>query len=327
MTTVTEMSAVSAEGLTKRYGGRRGVQDVSFTVGAGQVCALPGRNGAGKTTTMRLLVGLSRSDRGRAWLLGEPVTLAAGLGTASHAGGRDGHTGLYGASALVVALFGSALGAADRVWGTLRYLYVQPVSPRRLILGKWSGLSVCAALAMGCILISGVAAGLAIFGWHPSHRSGAPSLSSGTAAVRLLAGAGYLTGCVLSVGAIALCLGTWLPGPADALGQRCSVRRAVEPLREFDDQASGSADVTEQEHALVVDDLPDGVPAGLANAVNDAPHIVDGEGDVSESRTVRGRRRLLSGCGRRVEAHHLEYVAAVGGTCHHDLDRRVRRDR
>ncbi|HEY6522625.1 MAG TPA: ATP-binding cassette domain-containing protein [Solirubrobacteraceae bacterium] len=79
MTTLTGMSAVSAEGLTKRYGARRGVQDVSFTVGAGQVCALLGRNGAGKTTTMRLLVGLSRSDRGHARLLGQPVSLAAGV--------------------------------------------------------------------------------------------------------------------------------------------------------------------------------------------------------------------------------------------------------
>jgi len=106
--------------------------------------------------------------------------VAAGLGTASHAGGPNGaQGGLYGASpfsalnhaaaslqfvaplllALVVALFGSALGAADREWGTLRYLYVQPVSPRRLILGKWSGLSVCAALAVSLILISGVGAG------------------------------------------------------------------------------------------------------------------------------------------------------------------------
>jgi ABC-2 type transport system permease protein len=167
------------------------------------------------------------------------VPVAAGLGTASRAGGRDGSQGgLYGASpysalnhaaaslqfaatlllALAVALLGSALGAADRDWGTLRYLYVQPVSPRRLTLGKWSALSVCAALAMSLLLISGVVTGLAIFGWHPFHRLGAPSLSTEAAAVRLLAGAGYLTVCVLSVGAIALCLGTLLPGPAEALG-------------------------------------------------------------------------------------------------------------
>jgi ABC-type multidrug transport system ATPase subunit len=79
MTTVTEIPAVSAEGLSKRYGSHRGVQDVSFTVGAGEVCALLGRNGAGKTTTMRLLVGLSGSDRGSARLLGQPVGLAAGV--------------------------------------------------------------------------------------------------------------------------------------------------------------------------------------------------------------------------------------------------------
>ncbi len=167
------------------------------------------------------------------------VPVAAGLGTASHAGGPDGHqTGLYGASPysalnhaaaslqfvatlllpLVVALFGSALGAADRGWGTLRYLYVAPVSPRRLIIGKWSALTVCTALAIGVILLAGLAAGLAIFGWHPFHRIGARPLSSAAAAIRLLGAAGYLTVCVLSVGAIALCLGTLLPGPAEALG-------------------------------------------------------------------------------------------------------------
>ncbi len=70
-------SAVSAERLTKRYGRRRGVQDVSFTVEPEQVCALLGPNGAGKTTTMRMLVGLSRADSGCARLLGRPSRLAA----------------------------------------------------------------------------------------------------------------------------------------------------------------------------------------------------------------------------------------------------------
>ncbi len=79
MTTVIERSAVSAEGLTKRYGARRGVHDVSFTVGAGEICALLGRNGAGKTTTMRMLVGLARCDSGSATLLDRPVALAASV--------------------------------------------------------------------------------------------------------------------------------------------------------------------------------------------------------------------------------------------------------
>src|SRR3954471_14363413 len=95
------------------------------------------------------------------------------------------------------------------------------------------------------------------------------------------------------------------------------------PLGEFDDQAFGSTDVAEEERVLEVDDLPDRFPAGLSDAVDDATHVVDLEGDVPEPRTVRGRRRLLSAGGRRVEAHHLEHLAPVGGTNHHDPERHV----
>jgi hypothetical protein len=52
---------------------------------------------------------------------------------------------------------------------------------------------------------------------------------------------------------------------------------------------------------LEVDDLPDRFPAGLSDAVDDATHLVDLEGDVPEPRTVCGRRQLLSAGGRRVE--------------------------
>ena len=69
--------AVAAQALTKRYGRRRGVQDVSFAVQHGEICALLGPNGAGKTTAMRLLVGLSRPDGGSARLLGRQSRLAA----------------------------------------------------------------------------------------------------------------------------------------------------------------------------------------------------------------------------------------------------------
>jgi ABC-type multidrug transport system ATPase subunit len=377
--------AVAAQALTKRYGRRRGVQEVSFSVRHGEICALLGPNGAGKTTTMRLLVGLSRPDRGAARLLGQPSRLAAdvlarvgvlidgpafvphlsglnnlrllwraggrawpppaldgglalaglgpaidrkvkaystgmrqrlalvqalmgdpevlvldepangldpgevralrehlaglahdgaailvsshlvaevevlashvvvidggaavaaipvlaGLTTASQAGGRNGtQVGLYGAAsfsalnhaaaslqfiaslplALVVALLGSALGAADRDWGTLRYLYVQPVSRGRLLLGKWTALAVCCGLATACVLVAALLVGLAVFGWHPFHRLGAASLSSVPAAGRLLAAGGYVTVCMLSIGTIALALGFMLPGPAEALG-------------------------------------------------------------------------------------------------------------
>ncbi len=56
---------LSAEGLTKRFGKREVVSDVSFELTAGEVFGFLGPNGAGKTTTIRMLVGLARPDRGR----------------------------------------------------------------------------------------------------------------------------------------------------------------------------------------------------------------------------------------------------------------------
>jgi ABC-2 type transport system ATP-binding protein len=69
--------AIAASGLSKRYGRRRGVSDVSFAVAPGEICGLLGPNGAGKTTTIRMLVGLSRPDSGTATLLARPVSLGA----------------------------------------------------------------------------------------------------------------------------------------------------------------------------------------------------------------------------------------------------------
>ena len=61
---------VTAEGLTRRFGARRGVTDVSFQVAAGEVFGFLGPNGAGKSTTIRLLLGLYRATSGRALVFG-----------------------------------------------------------------------------------------------------------------------------------------------------------------------------------------------------------------------------------------------------------------
>lgn len=120
--------------------------------------------------------------------------------------------------ALVVALLGSALGAADRGWGTLRYLYVQPVSRGRLLVGKWTALVVCCALATAVAILAATLVGVITFGWHPFHRLGASNLSSAAALGRMLEAGGYVAACMLSIGTIALALGLVLPGPAEALG-------------------------------------------------------------------------------------------------------------
>jgi ABC-2 type transport system ATP-binding protein len=57
---------IEARGLTKRYGKRAAVSDLSFTVRPGIVTGFLGPNGAGKSTTMRLILGLDAPTSGEA---------------------------------------------------------------------------------------------------------------------------------------------------------------------------------------------------------------------------------------------------------------------
>ncbi|MFD7321788.1 ATP-binding cassette domain-containing protein [Streptomyces sp. NPDC059875] len=61
---------IRAHELTKRYGARTVVQDLSFTVRPGAVTGFLGPNGAGKSTTMRMLLGLDAPTRGRSTIGG-----------------------------------------------------------------------------------------------------------------------------------------------------------------------------------------------------------------------------------------------------------------
>jgi ABC-2 type transport system ATP-binding protein len=65
--------AVWCSGLRKRYGRQTAVDDVSFTVGRGEVVGLLGPNGAGKTTVIKIMLGLVRPDAGDVLLLGRPA--------------------------------------------------------------------------------------------------------------------------------------------------------------------------------------------------------------------------------------------------------------
>jgi ABC-2 type transport system ATP-binding protein len=57
---------IEVENLTKSYGGKRGIIDVSFQVEEGEVFGFLGPNGAGKTTTIRTLMALLKADEGTA---------------------------------------------------------------------------------------------------------------------------------------------------------------------------------------------------------------------------------------------------------------------
>ncbi len=64
------MSAIEVEGLHKRYGDVVAVDDVSFTIEAGEIFGILGPNGAGKTTTVECVAGLRTPDRGSIRVLG-----------------------------------------------------------------------------------------------------------------------------------------------------------------------------------------------------------------------------------------------------------------
>ena len=63
---------IAARGLTKDYGGGKGIFGLDLAVNKGEVFGFLGPNGAGKTTTIRLLMGFTRPDKGSAELLGLP---------------------------------------------------------------------------------------------------------------------------------------------------------------------------------------------------------------------------------------------------------------
>ncbi|WP_448611726.1 ABC transporter ATP-binding protein [Geodermatophilus sp. URMC 60] len=63
---------IELDGLTKRYGERTAVDDLTVRVEPGRVTGFLGPNGSGKTTTMRCLLGLTRPTAGTATVLGVP---------------------------------------------------------------------------------------------------------------------------------------------------------------------------------------------------------------------------------------------------------------
>jgi len=172
-----------------------------------------------------------------AGLAGVPVLAA--LATAGEAGHRHGDQGgLFGASPysalnhtmaslefiaplllpIVVALLAAGIASADRDWGTLRYLYIAPVSRSRLLAGKLGALTVTTVAATACVLAGGLLSGLVVFGWHPFHIIDGPNLSTGTAIARILEASGYTGLCMVSIAAIAFALGILLPRGVEALG-------------------------------------------------------------------------------------------------------------
>ncbi len=103
---------IEATSLTKRYGDRAAVQDVSFTCAPGTVTGFLGPNGAGKSTTLKMLCGLAHPTSGRSTVLGRPYAEIPNPGrhvgvlidaSAAHGGRRGRETLAVSAELLGVA--------------------------------------------------------------------------------------------------------------------------------------------------------------------------------------------------------------------------------
>ena len=105
---------IELDRLTKSYGTRRGVVDLSVSVEAGEVFGFLGPNGAGKTTTIRTLLDLIRPTSGAARVFGlDPRAQAAEIHRRT--GYLPGEFGLYEALTGLeyLAFFSSLRGGVD----------------------------------------------------------------------------------------------------------------------------------------------------------------------------------------------------------------------
>jgi ABC-2 type transport system ATP-binding protein len=67
--------SISVQHLTKMYGSQKAVNDISFTVGKGEIVGFLGPNGAGKSTTMKIITGYLQADSGTAVVCGQTVSI------------------------------------------------------------------------------------------------------------------------------------------------------------------------------------------------------------------------------------------------------------
>src|SRR3712207_1383964 len=141
---------IAVSGMTKRYGPRTVVDDVSFALEPGSVTGFLGPNGAGKTTTMRLITGLVPATSGTALVNGRPYTAlpnpGAVMGTLLDAGAvHPGRTGR-----IHLRILAATIGVPDRrVDEVLELVGLSDAARRRIggySLGMRQGLGIAGAL-------------------------------------------------------------------------------------------------------------------------------------------------------------------------------------
>ena len=141
---------IEAVGLTKRYGAKTAVYNLSFQVRPGHVTGFLGPNGSGKSTTMRMILGLDRPTSGRVTVGGHPFRqlpnaprqVGALLDAKAVHGGRSARNHLLS----LAQLSGIPAARVDEVLGVVGLQDVAKKRSKGFSLGMGQRLGIAAAL-------------------------------------------------------------------------------------------------------------------------------------------------------------------------------------
>ena len=144
------MTALTANGLTRRFGDLVAVNNVTFEVPAGGVVGFVGPNGSGKSTTIRVLLGLIAASSGTGTVLGEPIEkpqrfagrVGALIETPAFVGGLSARDNLRS----LAALRGVAMSRVDAVLDIVGLMGRENDRASTFSLGMKQRLGIAAAM-------------------------------------------------------------------------------------------------------------------------------------------------------------------------------------
>ncbi len=147
---------LDVSGMSAWYGDARVLDDVSISVGPGEVVTLVGRNGAGKTTLLRCIMGLHRGVRGVLCLEGRPLDgLSADKRARRGLGWVPDDRGIYASltvaeNLLLPPVVGDSAWSLEQVHEVFPVLYERRAFPgTRLSGGEQQMLAIARVLRMG----------------------------------------------------------------------------------------------------------------------------------------------------------------------------------
>jgi ABC-2 type transport system permease protein len=118
---------------------------------------------------------------------------------------------------IVVSLFMGEAVSGEANWGTLRYLLLRPIRRGRLLSAKLSVGALLCLVATVVIVLTGLVAGTAAFGWHPVLSPSGALFSQGDAIRRLSLSTVYVAWSMSGVAAFAFMLSTMTDSPVGAV--------------------------------------------------------------------------------------------------------------